>query len=597
MQKIVKIATAGSVDDGKSTLIARLLLDSDSLPEDLRPKDTLPGTLANLLDGLELERQQGITIDVAHRFFDSGDVRFHLMDSPGHEQYTRNMATAASGADALMLLISANEGVKPQTLNHLRVAKLVGVRNFIIVVNKLDLVRNRVATIREVRSQIESEFDFSSLRAEFIGVIATTGENVVRPSKRLAIDNERSLLAVLHDLAVEQPQNSSPSVEAPTIVSIQHVLRANGRRFFGEVLSGNLSEGQILTVAGSTNTCTIGNLHVSGSRAQAAVEGAQVSFELAEDRDVARGDLLTEGKSEKISTFTANLVWLDQDPGLLKRRYLLQVGQQRVSCRISKIKSVEAENEDTVTSPTELSMNSVAKVEIVANSPILLDANGPESLKRLILIDPQSASTCAAGVALQVQRRSQNLISHGFDIDPRKWAAQLGFQGKVIWLTGLSGSGKSTIANSIASELSNRGLLFAIIDGDSLRQGLNRDLGFTDGDRVENIRRAAEVAKMMVNSGLVVIVALVSPFRSDREDAKEIVGNEDFLEVFVDAPLSVCEGRDPKGLYKKARAGQIPNFTGIDSAYEPPLRPGVRIDTTCQTPDQAAEEILKLIRA
>jgi bifunctional enzyme CysN/CysC len=595
MQRILKVATAGSVDDGKSTLIARLLLDSGSLPVDLRPKDTKPGTLANLLDGLELERQQGITIDVAHRFFDHGDTRFHLMDSPGHEQYTRNMATAASGADALLLLISANEGVKPQSMNHLRVAKLVGVKRFIVAINKLDLVRNRVSTIQKIQEQIKSEFDFPEGALQFVGVIATTGENVVRPSRRLSIDGSLSLLQTLSELATEASKVETINAPEETAISIQDVFRGENRLYLGELISGQLSEGQSLFVSGTSLKCTVTDLLASGSKSGKANRGSQIAFRVAEDRDIARGDLLTASQTEKSTSFTANLVWLDTTPGYLKRRYLLQVGHQRVSCRISKIKSLDSDSHNGSQRPDELPTNSTSRVEIVTTSPVSIDASNQSALNNLILIDSETSNTCAAGKVIQEQRRSQNLFEHGFEVDSRAVARNLGFKGKVVWLTGLSGSGKSTVANALALELADRGALFSILDGDSLRQGLNKDLGFTDSDRVENIRRVAEVAKIQVKSGLVTIVALVSPFRADRKDAKEIVGQQDFIEVFIDAPIEVCEQRDPKGLYKKARSGQIPNFTGVNSVYEPPTEPDLYLDTTKSNPSESAAKIIDLL--
>lgn len=591
VQRILKIATAGSVDDGKSTLLARLLLDSDSLPSDLRPKDTKPGTLANLLDGLDLERQQGITIDVAHRYFDQGAVRFHLMDSPGHQQYTRNMATAASGADVLLLLISANEGVKPQSLNHLRVAKLVGIKRFIIAVNKLDLVRNRQATMGSIRSEIEASFDFSDVSAHFIGVIATTGENVVKASPKLAFQDDRSLLEVLQDLATETSSESDSVGSQGVKVSIQEVVRRKTRTYLGEVFAGQFTENAELYIAGTNLKCTVKNLLVSGRKASAAKLGDQVAFELVEDRDIARGDLLMDSKTEKHSTFIGNLVWLDSTPGYLKRRYTIQVGHQRASCRISKIKSISQEAADSSSNSGELPTNSISRVEIVSTSPLALE-NTDSALGKFILIDTETANTCAAGTVSQIQRRSQNLFEHDYQADSRKVAARLGHHGKVIWLTGLSGSGKSTIADALARLLARNNRIFSILDGDSLRQGLNRDLGFTEADRVENIRRVAEVSKILVDSGLVTIVSLVSPFRADRDDAREIVGSADFIEVFVDTPIEICEGRDPKGLYKKARAGQLPNFTGIDSPYEPPETPEIHIHTTGLSPEQAAERIM-----
>lgn len=595
--KIIKIATAGSVDDGKSTLISRLLLDSDSLPEDLKPKDNSPSSLANLLDGLDLEREQGITIDVAHRFFDSAGQRFHIMDSPGHEQYTRNMATAASGAQALLLLISADEGIKPQTVKHLQVAQLVGVSDFIVVVNKLDLVQRPERVFTRIKEEFLQIVNQSQITIEFVGVVALTGENVVKPSRRLSFGGSRSLLAALLDVGKKSKQKSQLQNEELGLISVQTVLRESGRTYLGEVFSGQIKNGDSLKVSGQSIEAQIQGLLVSGQPSEIALEGDQVSFSLAQDVDLARGDILSTGPVSKETSFLADIVWLDSSPGFLKRRYIIQVGHQKVPARITKIKSLELEGQPTSSNRTELPTNAIGRVEFFVSIPIVITENKASKLARFIVIDAETCNTIAAGVIAHKLRKSQNVIPHDFESNSKSVAARLGFVGKVVWLTGLSGSGKSTIANAVAAKLAERDLLFSILDGDSLRLGINKDLGFTDSDRVENIRRTAEVAKLLSDSGLITIVALVSPFRNDREDAKEIIGEDNFLEIFVSTPIEECEKRDPKGLYKKARAGLIPNFTGIDSRYEAPIAPALEVNSADLSIESAASKIIDLVLA
>lgn len=592
-KKILRVATAGSVDDGKSTLLARLLLDTNSIPLDQRPKSNDPLELSNLLDGLDFEREQGITIDVAHRFLDIGDYRYHLTDSPGHEQYTRNMATAAAGADVLLLLVSAPEGVKPQTLIHLRVAQMLRVKNVVVVINKLDQVKQKLAAYRSVKSEILSHFDAAAGTVQFVNVVALTGENIVKPSARISFDETKSLLETLTELASKG--HAIVEEESDTIVSIQSVIVGNKRLYLGSVISGNLSESQTLTLPGGSFATEIENLHVNGAKSKVAKAGDQVAFNLKQERDLVRGDVMSSIPIHLGTSFEADLVWLDSKPGLLRRRYLLQIGHKRVSCRITKIKQLNVDATDGRTAG-ELPVNSTSRVEFAISGGIFFkdQAGAPES-GRFILIDSDSANTVAAGVLSFELRKSQNVSEHAFAVNPRVHAESLGFQGKVLWLTGLSGSGKSTIANELGLLLQNQGKLFSIIDGDSVRHGLNRDLGFSDADRSENIRRVAEVAKIQVNSGIITIVALVSPYVSDREDAKEIIGPEDFLEVFVDAPIAVCEARDPKGLYKKARAGSIPNFTGVGGGYEAPRSPAITLNTTQETPASAARKLIELL--
>lgn len=593
LMKILRLATAGSVDDGKSTLIARLLLDTNSLPDDLKPSEHSSSSLANLLDGLDIEREQGITIDVAHRFFDLDGRRYHIMDSPGHEQYTRNMATAASGADVLLLLVSANEGVKPQTLNHLRVATFVGIKKTIIVVNKLDLVKKPAKAFRSIRDYLIENSNLSNQNVEFVGVVALSGENVVKRSQRLCFDGSRSLLQALQDAELDAQLIGRQKEAEPEMISIQAVMRGERRVYLGEVLSGVISEHSLLASSGNSEHVNLQDLHVSGRPAVDASSGSQISFTLSREVDLARGDILSKAIIQKETAFSADLIWLDSSPGFLKRRYLIQIGQQKVAARITKIKSLELDGQRIDISGGAIPANSKSRVEVFASSPLVFLENELSKLSKFILIDPELGKTLAAGRVVHTQRKSQNVVAHQFDVTPKTLADRLGFIGRVIWLTGLSASGKSTLANAIAIELANRGVMFSILDGDSLRLGLNKDLGFTDSDRIENIRRTAEVAKILVDSGLVAIVALVSPFRSDREDAKEIIGQENFIEVFVSTPLEICEKRDPKGLYKKARSGSIPNFTGIQSRYEPPISPDIEINSALMSPESGARKVIQ----
>jgi bifunctional enzyme CysN/CysC len=592
---IIKVATAGSVDDGKSTLIARLLLDSNSLPEDLKPKDDSPNSLANLLDGLDLEREQGITIDVAHRFFNFDSQRFHIMDSPGHEQYTRNMATAASGAHALLLLISANEGIKPQTIKHYQVAQLVGVREFIVIINKLDLIKSPEKRFKEIKNDFLQHVDTSQTAIEFVGVVALTGENVVKPSKRISYEGSRSLLAALKDVGGRFRDSRQVREHEASLISVQAIIRGTKRIYLGEIFSGKIEIGDLLNVAGQSTQAQIQELLVSGSSADKAFVGDQISFSLDRDVDLARGDILSKQKHSKETAFVANLVWLDNSPGLLKRRYLIQVGHQKVPVRITKIKSLELERQASRPTGATLPTNSISRVELFCSIPIAISEDRSTKLAKFILIDAGTGNSLAAGTIVHALRKSQNVIPHDFESNSKSVAARLGFVGKVVWLTGLSGSGKSTIANAVAAELDKRDLLFSILDGDSLRLGINKDLGFTDSDRVENIRRTAEIAKIQAEAGLITIVALVSPFRDDREDAREIIGPGNFLEVYVSTPIEECEKRDPKGLYKKARAGLIPNFTGIDSRYEAPIAPDLEVDSAEVSLESAAGKVIDLV--
>ena len=593
--QILRVVTGGNVDDGKSTLLARLLLDTKSFPTDQVPEQVTADSLANLLDGLDWEREQGITIDVAHRYFEMSGIRYHLLDSPGHHQYTRNMATAASGADIMLLLVSATEGLKPQTLSHLKVAKLMGVKNFIIAINKLDQVKNRADRFRKIKLELRDEFNFDGSEVRFVGIVAITGENLVRTSRKLQFDDSKTLLETLAEFAKKIASPLNLMSHMSPMVSIQMVAREKDRVYLGKLIQGAVRKNDLLRVAGSNLECRVATLFASGIEVDSASANAEISFTLDEEVDLTRGDVLSSLPFSKSSIFMTQLIWLDSSSGFLNRRYILQVGHQNIACRITKVDASSDANGHLKNRQKDIPVNSILFAEIATNLPVSISTDENSFLNTFILIDPVSSQTIAAGRIMREQRRSLNLHEHAFSTDSTDVASRLGLKGTVVWLTGLSGSGKSTIADALAEKLDQSNKLFAILDGDSLRSGINKDLGFSDADRVENVRRTAEIAKLLAQSGVVVIVALVSPFAGDRKDAREIVGEGKFLEVFIDTPIEICERRDPKGLYKKARKGEIPNFTGIGSSYEVPSDPDIRIDTLRDTAEQAAMKIFSSI--
>ncbi len=579
LKDVLTITTAGSVDDGKSTLIARLLLDTRSIAEDqlgvTLGDDIDPTKIADLLDGLESEREQGITIDVAHRFFDSDSRRYHLSDSPGHEQYTRNMATAAAGADALVLVVDASAGIKPQTRRHLDIAYRLGVREFLVAINKIDLVNYSKKRFVEIESDISALFasypeaTFAAYPTSGVG-----GDGVVKRGPRLRWFTGSTLLEALDRVS---PRRSS--ITGAT-VSVQFQTKAGAkRRYFASLLGGTLSAGDVLVIKPGNVTATISRLWVAGAESRQAHSGDQLCFEVVEDRDIPRGAVLSTDPDVTLShEWDSTLIWLDDEQGYASRPYLAKLGHQ-----VSRITLSRAWTQDTVGEKageiSTLETNGIYRTVISAQQDFALapfDKNAP--LGRFILIHPETSQTVAVGTVNFSLRRSENVHRHLFAVDTAAREQASGTKGSVLWLTGLSGSGKSTIADGVSQQLHAEGRVHSILDGDNLRTGINRDLGFTPEDRVENIRRTAEVAALMADAGLVVIVSLISPYRQDREQAREIVGAHRFREVFVSTALDVCEQRDPKGLYSKARKGEIPNFTGINAPYEEPTTPDLLLD-------------------
>ena len=580
LKDVLRITTAGSVDDGKSTLIARLLLDTHSIPEDQLPKDQGkrldPTRIADLLDGLESEREQGITIDVAHRFFSSSVRRYHLSDSPGHEQYTRNMATAAAGADALVLVIDSSAGIKPQTRKHLDIAYLLGLRNYIVVANKIDLINYSQRKFEKLKESVSDLFEpYEASAHQVIPASGTAGHGVVKRGSRLAWHEGPTLLEALDRLAPSSALRDSP------VISVEMVQRLGSRerRYLGSVLAGSIHEGASVTAFPGKVNATINTLWRNGEPAREATYGSEISFTVREDRDIERGHVLAHDAEVSLShSWDSTIAWLSDDPGVKGRPYIARVGHQSHRVSLSQVQhhGPEGPSEGRIST---LETNGIYRVTVSAQQDFVISRfmDLPE-LGRLILIDPETGDTAAAGIINFSLRRSENVHLHEFSLDTGIRENLTGGAGSVLWFTGLSGSGKSTIADHVSQELTVQNRVVVVLDGDNLRHGLNSDLGFTETDRVENIRRTAEVAKLLADAGIVVLVSLISPYRKDRENAREIVGRDKFMEIYVATPIEVCEARDPKGLYKKARAGEIPNFTGIGAPYEAPSRADLVLD-------------------
>lgn len=599
----LRFLTCGSVDDGKSTLIGRLLYDSHLLMEDqvedLKSDSARHGTtgeeidFALLVDGLEAEREQGITIDVAYRFFATPRRRFIVADTPGHVQYTRNMATGASTADLAILLVDASKGLLTQTRRHAIIVSLLGIRDVVLAVNKMDLVNFDEKVFRAI------EADFTAFAAKLaidnitaIPISARAGDNVSMPSKRTPYYSGPFLLQHLETVAPERGA-STGAFRMP----VQWVCRpnANFRGFAGPVLSGRVSVGDEMVVAASGRTSRVARLLVGSDERPSVHAGQSVMLTLEDEVDISRGDLLsaTDSRPQLSDQFAADLVWMDSEPLLPGRQYLLKSMTQTVPAQVTELKYRAEVDTLEHNAAKVLELNEIGLVNLSASAPIAFD---PYSESRetggFILIDRFSNQTVAAGMIRYALRRASNIHWQALSVDRAARARLKHQKPSVLWFTGLSGSGKSTVANLVEKRLFSRGNHTTILDGDNVRHGLNRDLGFTDADRVENIRRVAEAAKLMADAGLIVLVSFISPFRSEREMARGLMPDGEFIEIFVDTPLAVAEARDPKGLYARARAGQIKNFTGVDSPYEPPTAPDIHLHTEGRRPEALAEEVI-----
>ncbi|KSB87915.1 adenylyltransferase [Caulobacter vibrioides] len=602
-KSLLRFITCGSVDDGKSTLIGRLLYDSKMIFEDqmaaLEADSKRVGTqggaidFALLVDGLAAEREQGITIDVAYRFFSTDKRKFIVADTPGHEQYTRNMVTGASTADAAVILIDARKGVLTQTRRHSYLVSLLGIRNVVLAVNKMDLVDWDQATFDAIVA------DYRAF-AEKIGLTVFTpipisglgGDNIAVKSEHTPWFDGPILMDWLESVEVED------SLQAQAFrMPVQWVNRPNldFRGFSGQVASGVVKPGDRVKVLPSGRESRVSRIVTLPGDLDQAVAGQSVTITLADEVDVSRGDVLVaaDSPSAVAGQFEATLVWMDDEPLPPGRSYLLKIGARLVGASVTEIKHRVNVNTLEHTAAKRLELNEIAHVNISLDQAIPFEAYADNrDLGGFILIDRISNRTVGAGLLNFALRRADNIHWQHTDVSKASRAALKSQRGRVVWLTGLSGAGKSTIANLVEKRLHALGRHTYLLDGDNVRHGLNKDLGFTEEDRVENIRRVAEVAKLMVDAGLIVLTAFISPYRAERRLAREILNEGEFVEVFVDTPLAVAESRDVKGLYKKARSGQLKNFTGIDSPYEAPEAAELVIDTTKVDPVAAAEKIV-----
>ena len=602
---IVRVVACGSVDDGKSTLIGRLLAETESVPDDIldyarntrRSGSTIPKgevDYSMLTDGLEAEHEQGITIDVAYRhlYLPSGR-RAIIADAPGHEQYTRNMAVAASTADVAILLVDASRGIRPQTHRHLTVCALMGVRTVIVAINKMDAVGFKHVSFEEFAGGVRSaaaRFDLEDVQV--IPVSALTGDNVIEKSTEMGWYHGPT---VLEALTSWRPAKIEDHTTAPFRLPVQYIVRAdNFRGYAGTVIAGKVRPGDKVVVNAKGATTTVERVLVAGKDVDEAGADEAVVLTLETETDVTRGDLVVapaEGLAESeyprpATAFAADLVWTGEEELRHGRSYLLLAGSLAVPAVVTAIRNRRDVVSGEEMAARTLKMNDIGLVEISTDTPVPLD---PYQLSRdtggFLLVERVSRDTVAAGLVRHPLRRAHNVVPHNFTVDRDARATLKNQRPRVLWLTGLPGAGKSTIADALEGTLHGLGLHTYVLDGDGVRTGLNKDLGFTPEDRAENVRRVAETAKLMADAGLIVIVSLVSPFRGDRRAAKGLFAEGDFLEVWVDTPTEVVVERDPKGLYAKAKAGTLPNMTGVGQGYEPPEHPDVTVNGAGEVDD------------
>jgi bifunctional enzyme CysN/CysC len=601
---MLRFITCGSVDDGKSTLIGRMLYDSKMIFEDqlaaLETDSKKVGTqgqeidFALLVDGLAAEREQGITIDVAYRFFNTEKRKFIVADCPGHEQYTRNMVTGASTADLAVILIDARKGVLVQTRRHSYLCHLIGIKNIVLAVNKMDLVGYDPAvfdTIVKDYTAFARSIGIDNFTA--IPISGFKGDNITTSSPNTPWYKGPTLIEHLETVEVLSSLDASKSFRMP----VQWVNRPNldFRGFSGLVATGSVKPGDAVRVLPSGKTSTVTRVVTLDGDLDEAVAGQSVTLCFADEIDCSRGDVIAtaDNPPQAADQFETTLVWLNDEALHVGRAYWLKLGTQTVSVTVQQPKYVVNVNTMEHLAAKTLDLNAIGVVEIITDRPVVFEPYAESrTLGGFILIDKITNATVAAGMLHFSLRRSQNVHWQAVDVSRDAHAALKHQRPAVLWFTGLSGSGKSTIANLVEKKLHALGKHTFLLDGDNVRHGLNKDLGFTEADRIENIRRVGEVAKLMTDAGLIVLTAFISPFRAEREMVRAMLPEGDFIEVFIDTPLEEAERRDVKGLYKKARSGQLKNFTGIDSPYEAPESPEVRVDTTAETPQHAAERIV-----
>ncbi|MCA0277655.1 MAG: sulfate adenylyltransferase subunit CysN [Proteobacteria bacterium] len=599
-KSLLRFLTCGSVDDGKSTLIGRLLSDTKQIFEDqlaaLERDSRKHGTtgddvdFALLVDGLEAEREQGITIDVAYRFFATPKRKFIVADTPGHEQYTRNMATGASTADLAIVLVDARQGVLRQTRRHSIIASLLGIRNIVVAINKIDLVGFDQSVFHRITAEYQAfaaSLGFKSIVP--IPMSARYGDNVTRRSDKMNWYAGPTLIEHLETVVVEEEV-----AERPFRFPVQYVNRPNldFRGFAGTIASGTISQGDEIVVAKSGKASKVRRIVAHGGDLPTAVAGQAVTLVLDDEVEVSRGNVLVtpDARPHVADQFAANVVWFDEAAMLPGRSYILRTETDQASATVTELQYRVNVNDFAHEAAKSLEMNEVGVCNISTQSPLAFDNfTEDRTTGAFILIDRITNATVGAGMILNPLRRAGNIHWQSLDITRKARADLKNQRPSVLWFTGLSGSGKSTVANLLEKKLHAAGKHTYILDGDNVRHGLNRDLGFTDQDRVENIRRVAEVARLMADAGLIVIVSFISPFKAERRMARELLGQGEFVEVFVDTPFEECAKRDPKGLYARALSGAIKNFTGVDSPYETPENPEIHLQTLGKTPEEMVE--------
>src|ERR1700722_1240582 len=602
----LRLLTCGSVDDGKSTLIGRLLYEQKLILDDqlaaLERDSKKHGTtgeeidFALLVDGLEAEREQGITIDVAYRYFATPVRSFIVADTPGHEQYTRNMATGASNADLAVILVDARKGLLTQTFRHSYIVSLLGIRHVVLAVNKIDLVdcdEGIFAGIVRAFEEFAKPLGFRTLAP--IPISARYGDNVSSKSLRTPWYEGPHLLAFLEGVEVEEDRRAAPFRMAVQWVNRPHL---DFRGFAGSIANGVLKRGDDIPVASSGRLSKVTRIIAGSGDVEEAMAGDAVTLTLADEVDVARGDVFAapDRRPELSDQFAAHVIWMSEESLLPGRSYLMKIGAKTVPAAVTELRHrVDVNTLEKLAGKT-LSLNEVGYCNLATTMPVAFDPYADShQTGAFILIDRTTNQTAAAGLIAHGLRRATNVHLQDMTVTRQARAALKHQRPAILWFTGLSGAGKSTIANLVEAKLHARGVHTIMLDGDNVRHGLNKDLGFTEADRVENIRRVAEVARLMTDAGLIVLCSFISPFRAERRLARELAAPGEFLEIFVDAPLDVVVARDPKGLYKRALAGEIKNFTGVDQAYEPPEAPEITLQSAEESPEALADRVIKAL--
>ena len=602
MNGLLKFITCGSVDDGKSTLIGHMLYDAKLLFADQEHALELDSKVGSregqidyslLLDGLMAEREQGITIDVAYRYFTTERRSFIVADTPGHEEYTRNMAVGASFAELAVILVDASKGILVQTRRHARICALMGIHHFVFAVNKMDLVHYEESTYKKLNKEIKKlAIELELQNIEVIPVSATEGDNVTFKSRNMSWFSGMPLLEYLETVDIREIADATGF-----IMPVQRVCRPNHtfRGFQGKIQSGEVAVGDSVTILPSGEKAEVTSILRGDSETNRASKDMPVTISLNKEVDVSRGCVLTKDAELKVNNmFTSTILWMDDEALVPGKNFMIKVGTKLLPATVMNLKYKIDINSGEHLSTGKLYKNEIASCDIVTAQALVYDNfKNHKGLGCFILIDRVTNMTSACGVIEHSLRRSENLTWQALDITRDIRAVKMKHKPLTLWFTGLSGAGKSTLANEVEKALNVRGNYTMLLDGDNIRMGLNRNLGFTEADRIENIRRIAEVSKLMNDAGLIVLTSFISPYRSDRENARSIIGEESFIEIYVSTPLEECERRDVKGLYKKARDGKIPNFTGVSAPYEPPMNPQITVNTCGISIEEAARYVLE----